>query len=193
MQRAVAPAPATLAAPRPLARPAAATVAAASLAAALGAAGRLVGARPPRASVLSPPTIRVVAAPGWLLGPLGGALPHLTTDPRRLHTDYTVALAVLFVAWLVAWVTAKALPVAAVAASVALAQVVFLLGPPQPLTDFFNYIVYGRMAAHGLNPYTHAPVRGAHGAAYALSNWHHLPSPYGPLFTLLCAPISLLP
>ena len=30
-------------------------------------------------------------------------------------------------------------------------------------------------------------------AAYALSNWHHLPSPYGPLFTLLSEPLALLP
>jgi Glycosyltransferase family 87 len=194
MQRALAPAT-TLPQPRPrsLARPAAAAVAAASLAAALGASTWLVLAAAQRRSVLSPPSIRVPGAPAWLLGPLSGALPHLATDPRRLHADYTIALSVLFVAWIVAWVTAKALPVAVVAASAALAQLVFFLGPPQPLTDFFNYIVYGRMAAHGLNPYTHAPVRGAHGAAYALSNWHHLPSPYGPLFTLLCEPISVLP
>src|SRR5436305_1393834 len=79
------------------------------------------------------------------------------------------------------------------AAAVGLAQVVFLLGPPQPLTDFFNYIVYGRMAAHGLNPYTHIPAAGPHDAAYALANWHHLPSPYGALFTLLSEPLSLLP
>src|SRR3954452_12093001 len=123
MQRAVAPATTTLTAPRPLARPAVATVAAASLAAALGASAWLGLAAAQRASVLSPPTIRVPAAPGCLLGPLSGALTHLTADPRRLHADYTVALAILFVAWLAAWVAAQALPVAAVAASVALAQV----------------------------------------------------------------------
>ena len=74
-----------------------------------------------------------------------------------------------------------------------LAQIVFVLGPPQPLTDTFNYIVYGRMAAHGLNPYTHVPLSAPHDAAYALSNWHHLPSPYGPLFTLLTEPLGVLP
>ena len=169
----------------------AAGVAACGLATALGASTWLVLAAAERPSVLSPPTIRV--AHRWLLGPLSGALPHLTTDILRLRADYTTALVVLLVAWLVAWATAPALRVEIVAAAVGLAQVVFLLGPPQPLTDFFNYIVYGRMAAAGVNPYTHAPVAGPHGGAYALSNWHHLPSPYGPLFTLLFEPLSRLP
>jgi len=40
------------------------------------------------------------------MGPLSGLLPHLTTDPKRLHTDFTVALVVLCVAWLVAWAAA---------------------------------------------------------------------------------------
>ena len=194
MQRALAPA--TTLGARPIRirlRPDAvrAAVAAAALLAALGACVWLVLAAAERPSVLSPPTIR--AAHRWLLGPLSGALPHLTTDRVRLHADYTVALAVLLVAWLVAWVTAPALPVRIVAAAAALAQLVFFLGPPQPLTDVFNYIVYGRMAAHGLNPYTHLPVSAPHDAAYALANWHHLPSPYGPLFTLLCEPLALLP
>src|SRR5205814_55495 len=60
------------------------------------------------------------------------------------------------------------------------------LGPPLPLTDVFNYELYGRMAAlHGLNPYRALPVAAANDPAFALANWHHLSSPYGPLFTLL--------
>src|SRR5947209_6520275 len=169
---------------------AARAVATGALAAALAASLWLVLAASERPSVLAPPTIR--APHGWLLGPLSGLLPHLTSDPNRLHTDLVVALAVLLAAWLAAWLTAPALPVRAVAGAVAATQVVFLLGPPQPLTDFFNYIVYGRMAAHGINPYTHVPAAGAHDTAYALANWHHLPSPYGPLFTLASEPLSLV-
>jgi hypothetical protein len=172
-------------------RTVAATAAGAALLTALGASLWLVLAAAERPSLLSPPTLR--APHRWLLGPLSGLLPHLTTDRVRLHTDLTAALAVLFVAWLVAWLCAPALPVRLVAGAVALAQGVFLLGPPQPLTDFFNYIVYGRMAADGLNPYTHIPAAGPHDGAYALANWHHLPSPYGALFTLLSEPLSLLP
>jgi alpha-1,6-mannosyltransferase len=170
---------------------AAGALAAASLLVALTASTWLVLAAAERPSVLSPPTLK--AAHPWLLGPLRGALPHLTTDITRLRTDLTTVLVVLFVAWLLAWLTAPALPVSVVAAAVALAQLVFFLGPPQPLTDFFNYIVYGGMAAHGVNPYTHIPLTAPHGAAYALSNWHHLRDPYGPLFTLLTEPVSVLP
>jgi hypothetical protein len=195
MQRALAPAttlpPAWTPRGPEVVRAVRAGTAAAALATALGASAWLVLAAAERPSVLSPPTLR--AAHRWLLGPLSGALPHLSTSPVRLHDDYTTALVVMFAAWLVAWLTAPALPTRVVAAAVGVAQLVFLLGPPQPLTDVFNYIVYGRMAAHGLNPYTHLPIAGPHDAAFALSNWHHLPSPYGPLFTLLCEPLGLLP
>jgi Glycosyltransferase family 87 len=159
--------------------------------AALAATTWLVLAAAQRPSVLAPPTLR--AAHRWLLGPLSGLLPHLSADPQRLHRDYTIALVVMFAGWVVAWATAAALPVAVVAGAVALAPLVLLLGPPQPLTDMFNYIVYGRMATDGLNPYTTVPAAGPHDAAYMLSNWHHLPSPYGPLFTLLFEPLSRLP
>src|SRR6202011_5746870 len=55
------------------------------------------------------------------------------------------------------------------------------------LTDVFNYINYGRMeVVHQLNPYTTIPILEPHSdPSYALSNWHQLLSPYGPLFTLL--------
>src|SRR3954447_14115466 len=194
MQRALAPATTLRARPAGIRlRPdaARAAVAAVALLAALGASAWLTLASAERPSVLSPPTIR--AAHRWLLGPLSGALPHLSTEIARLRLDWTIALAVLFVAWLVAWAAAPALPVRVVAAAVAAAQVVFLFSPPQPLTDVFNYVVYGRMAAHGLNPYTHVPAAGPHDAAYALANWHQLPSPYGPLFTLASEPLSLMP
>lgn len=176
---------------RPVLRHAGRAVATSGIVAALAAAGWLVLAAAQRPSVLSPPSVR--ASHAWLMGPLSGLLPHLTTDPKRLHTDFTVALVVMCVGWLLAWLAAPTLPVKLVAAGVGLAHVVFLLSPPQSLTDAFNYIVYGRMAAHGLNPYTHLPVTAPHDTAYALANWHHLPSPYGPLFTLMCEPLGLLP
>ena len=64
---------------------------------------------------------------------------------------------------------------------------IFLLSPPLALTDVFNYINYGRMeVVHHLNPYTTIPVLEPHSdPSFALSNWHQLLSPYGPLFTLL--------
>jgi Glycosyltransferase family 87 len=64
---------------------------------------------------------------------------------------------------------------------------IMLLAPPLALTDIFNYVNYGRMeVVHHLNPYTTIPILEPHGdPSYALSNWHQLLSPYGPLFTLL--------
>ncbi|MDA0161686.1 glycosyltransferase 87 family protein [Solirubrobacter ginsenosidimutans] len=174
-----------------LSRALGAVVAAGALLASLGASLWLVLAAAERPSVLSPPTMR--AADAWLFGPLHGLLPHLSTDPLRLRADFTVALVIMLAAWLIAWVSAPSLPTSVVATAVAAAQLVWVLGPPQPLTDTFNYLVYGGMAAHGLNPYTHIPLQAPHGAAYALSNWHHLESPYGPLFTLLTEPLARLP
>src|SRR3954463_3311275 len=115
---------ARVAAPVP-ARVAGAVAASAGFAAGPGAGLWLVAAAAERPSLLSPPTLR--APHRWLLGPLSGLLPHLSTGRVRLRTDLTIALVVLFVAWLVAWLCAPALPVRAVAGAVGLAQVVFLL------------------------------------------------------------------
>ena len=60
------------------------------------------------------------------------------------------------------------------------------LAPPFSLTDTFNYLHYGRMLPlYGLDPYTALPIAARADPAYAYSTWHHLPSPYGPLFTLV--------
>ena len=72
-------------------------------------------------------------------------------------------------------------------AAIVAVHAIFLLAPPLALTDIFNYINYGRMeVVHHLNPYTTIPILEPHSdPSYALSNWHQLLSPYGPLFTLL--------
>ena len=49
-------------------------------------------------------------------------------------------------------------------------------------------------ATYGVNPYAALPLTVRQDPAYHFSNWHHLPSPYGPLLTLLTeglAPLSL--
>jgi hypothetical protein len=174
-----------------LARPSmTAVLAAGALAAALATVAWFTLAAAARPSVLSPPTLRTHAP--WLLGPFGGLLDGTSTHVVALQTGLAVGLGVLGASWLLAWATADALPLKAVATVTALAQAVLVLGPPQPLTDAFNYVVYGRMALDGINPYTSVPADGRHDMAYALSNWHHFPSPYGPLFTALSMPLALL-
>ncbi len=130
----------------------------------------------------------------WIVGPLAHRLPGLSSDPVRLEHDFLVVLIALFGCWLVAAICVDQLHVAWVASALGLLGVVFFLSPPLSLTDLFNYLHYGRMGAvQGLNPYAVLPVHSAHDTWYALSNWHHLPSPYGPAFTLLTYPLVLLP
>lgn len=166
--------------------------ASAGVLAVLGGVAWLVAAAAQRPSTLSPPSIRtphppLIGAPAtWLLGPLHGLVPGLTTGVGRLHSDMVVVLVVAGAGWALAWAAAPALRAGVLLGASALAQAVLVLGPPLPLTDVFNYELYGRMVAlHGLNPYRALPVAAANDPAYTLANWHHLSSPYGPLFTLL--------
>jgi hypothetical protein len=154
------------------------------VAAVLGSVAWLAAAAAERPSPLSPPTMRAPSA--WVLGPLHGLLPGLTTSVARLHSDMVVALVVAGVGWALAWAAAPALRAGALLAASAAAQAIVILAPPLPLTDVFNYEHYARMAAlHGLNPYTHLPAEAMLDPVYQLSNWHHLRSPYGPVFTLV--------
>jgi hypothetical protein len=146
-----------------------------------------------RPSLLSGPAQR--GFPGWMVGPLAHRLPRLPDSPPMLQADLTRTLAALGVAWLVAVLCASRVPSAVVWSAVAATHVVLLLGPPLSLTDVFNYLHYGRMpASYGVNPYAALPLTVRQDPAYHFSNWHHLPSPYGPLFTLVTeglAPLSL--
>src|SRR5437870_6130702 len=139
-----------------------------------------------RPSILSP-TTHASFFPRWMAGPLGGAWPGLTRNTTVLRWLFSGAIVAMYVAYLLALRYAPALPARSVIAAVVLVHAVFLLAPPLALTDVFNYINYGRMeVVHHLNPYTTIPILEPHSdPSYAVSNWHQLLSPYGPLFTLL--------
>jgi hypothetical protein len=126
--------------------------------------------------------------PGWMAGPLGGLWPGLTRNATALKYIFTGAIVAMYASYLVALAYAPSRLDArwAIGAIVAV-HAVYLLAPPMALTDIFNYVNYGRMeVVHHLNPYTTYPVLEPHNdPSYALSNWHQLLSPYGPLFTLL--------
>jgi hypothetical protein len=141
-----------------------------------------VSARGP--SSLSPPT-HSHYFPAWLAGPFDGVWPFHSSGGALLRIfDYTVAA--MYPLYVLAVVYAPRLRVRWTVAVIFAVHVVFLLSPPLGLTDVFNYLNYGRMEiVHGLNPYATIPALEPHGdPAYALSNWHHLLSPYGPLFTI---------
>src|SRR3954468_3241062 len=145
-----------------------------------------------RRSFLSPPARKDFAA--WLVGPLGHRLGSLTPSTVTLRTEVVVALGVLAICWLAASALAARVRLEWVVAALVLVHVVFALGPPLSLTDLFNYLHYGRIGAtYGGNPYRDLPVSLPRDPAYRLSNWHHLPSPYGPFFTLVAYALAPLP
>src|SRR3954449_9011594 len=145
-----------------------------------------------RRSFLSPPARRDFAP--WLVGPLAHRLPSLPPSTRTLHTELAVALGLLGLCWLAATALAPRVRVEWVVAALLLVHLVFALGPPLALTDLFNYLHYGRLGAvYGRNPYLDLPLSAPGDPAYRFSNWHHLPSPYGPLFTLVGYALAPLP
>jgi hypothetical protein len=198
---AATPAASRIRVPRPIARAGAlphisirAVLGIAALGVAAGVSAAIGLAAAERPSFLSGPAQH--GFPAWMVGPLAHRLPGLTLHTAALQADFTAALVILAVAWLLATWCAPRLPAAVVWTSVAATQLLLVLGPPLPLTDVFNYLHYGRMSAlYGLNPYHALPLAAAADPTYRFSNWHHLPSPYGPLFTLLAeglAPLGLV-
>jgi hypothetical protein len=143
----------------------------------------VVGASAGRPSMLSPPTHSRIF-PAWLAGPLHGiwSLPLTNTG---LGVAFTAAIGAMYAFYVVAFLCAPYLRRRWTIAAIVAAHVIFFVSPPLVLTDVFNYLNYGRMEiAHGLNPYATIPALEPHSdPAFAISNWHHLLSPYGPLFT----------
>lgn len=121
----------------------------------------------------------------WLVGPFRGAASFVPDDPLLDSIAFSALVAVMFGCWLVALVgTGRAGRRWVLGAIVAL-HALLLLGPPLPLTDVFNYVNYARLGAlHGLNPYVDLPAVLPGDPSYAYATWHHLLSPYGPLYTL---------
>jgi len=147
-----------------------------------------------RASFLSPPSH--AGFPAWMSGPLGHLLPSVDPDREVLKWGFSVAVALMFALYVLMLSCAQRIGARWAVAAVVLLHIVFVLSPPLPLTDVFNYINYGRMGfVHHLNPYTTIPAVEPHSdPAFIFSNWHHLLSPYGPLFTLftyLLAPLGV--
>jgi hypothetical protein len=146
----------------------------------------LVVAAANRPSVLSA-TTTLHFFPRWMAGPLGGLWPSLTRNALSLRYLFTVTVTVMYASYIFALKYAPRLRARwAIAVVVGVHALVFL-APPLALTDIFNYVNYGRMEVfHHLNPYTTVPILEPHNdPSFALSNWHQLLSPYGPLFTLI--------
>jgi glycosyl transferase family 87 len=74
-------------------------------------------------------------------------------------------------------------------------QLIVFAGPILFSTDVFSYIDYARMGVlHGIDPYLHGPIaiRGDPVYKYVGSDWLHVATAYGPLYTLLSYPLAPL-
>jgi hypothetical protein len=138
-----------------------------------------------RPSGLSP-TTHFNFFPHWMAGPLGGLWPGMPSDGNTVRWMFTAVVVLMFAGYLVALRNIAELRARWVIAAIVAAHAIFVLAPPMALTDVFNYINYARMEfVHNLNPYTTIPILEPHDdPSFALSNWHELLSPYGPLFTM---------
>ncbi len=125
--------------------------------------------------------------PHWMAGPLGGLWPSLTRSTKALRYLFSGAIVLMYVSYVVGLRYVPRLSAPWAIGAVIGVHLIMFSAPPLALTDIFNYVNYGRMeVVHHLNPYTTVPVLEPHSdPSYALSNWHQLLSPYGPVFTLL--------
>jgi hypothetical protein len=142
---------------------------------------------PSRSPLLGP-------VPSWISGPTGGLTSWFAVSARDERVIFTVAIPVMLLAYVLVAFCAPRLRVRWVAAAIVAVHVIFLLAPPFNLSDVFNYLNYGRMeVVHQLNPYVTIPALEPHtDPTFALSNWHGLLSPYGPLFTLFTMALAPL-
>jgi len=129
-------------------------------------------------------------APQWAYGPLRG-LSALSGSPGP--GSLSAALLVLGGGYVLALACAGSMPLRWAMAAIVLANLAFTLGPTIVSTDVFGYIGYAReLGSHGLNPYVSEPISLGRDHLLQFIYWKHQPSPYGPLFTLMSAPLGVL-
>jgi len=126
---------------------------------------------------------------GWLAGPLAGLRLPLTTQ------DFQTLTLLMCASYALVLLTARVLPLRAIAIVIVLAHVILLLGPPLLSQDVFGYLGFARLGAlHGLDPYTHVAAEAPGDPVFGFLGWPFENSPYGPLFTLTsygAAPLGL--
>ena len=132
--------------------------------------------------------------PHWESGPLHLLLGRLGTDPMTLNLGLSALLVAMSVAYGAALLAVRALSMRVIVVFVVVVHAILLMSPPLQLTDLFNYLGYARLGGlHHVNPYTHGIASELHDPVYRFTTWHHLRSPYGPLFTALSYPLAWLP
>jgi len=137
-----------------------------------------------RSTQLSP-ILEKGGAPDWIAWPFHGIAPPVRVHLWKVAGLFTSVIVGMGACYLVALRFARSLPTGPTLGAIGLLHVIFFLSPPFLLTDIFNYVNYARLGVvHGLNPYTHYAWTRPLDPSFELATWHHLPTPYGPLYTL---------
>jgi hypothetical protein len=132
--------------------------------------------------------------PGWEAGPLSGIFGHITRDPTGLSIGFSVLVVLMLVAYFIVLASVRMMSMRLIVITVVALHLILLMSPPQQLTDVFNYLGYARLGGlHHMNPYNHVIAGELHDPVYRFATWYHLPSPYGPLFTVISYGLALLP
>jgi hypothetical protein len=132
--------------------------------------------------------------PTWEAGPLSGIFGHITRAPLGLDIGLSVVIVAMLVAYLIVLASVRSLSMRMIVITVVALHAILLMSPPQQLTDVFNYLGYARLGGlHHMNPYNHVIAGEIHDPIYRFATWYHLPSPYGPLFTVISYGLALLP
>ncbi len=121
----------------------------------------------------------------WVGWPFIGLWPLRTTQGHSLQLGLVLVVLAMLSFYAVTLLLWRSLSMRAVWGTVIAVYGVCFLSPPLLLTDIFSYLGYARLGVlHHLNPYTHVLADAPGDPTLRLTGWHHLPSPYGPLFTL---------
>ncbi len=132
--------------------------------------------------------------PHWESGPLHGLFGHLINDPNAISLGLSAVVVAMTLAYGAALLAVRTLSMRTIAISIVALHAILLMSPPLQLTDLFNYLGYARLGGlHHLNPYTHGIAAEMYDPVFRFTTWHHLHSPYGPLFTVATYPVALLP
>jgi hypothetical protein len=122
--------------------------------------------------------------PGWEAGPLHALFSGLPNNQLTLSYGLSGLIVAMLIAYGVLIATTPSLSLRTIAIAIVALHLILLMSPPMQLTDLFNYLGYARLGSlHGFNPYTHVIAQEQHDPVFRFATWHHLHSPYGPLFT----------
>jgi hypothetical protein len=114
---------------------------------------------------------------------------------RLTYKDLLILLLVFSGAYGGVLALSRALSKRAALVLIGVLHALIFAGPILLSTDVFSYIAYARMGVeHGLNPYVHGPIAISHDPIYRYvgSDWKHVATAYGPLYTLLSYPLAPL-